>query len=263
MIDQDNLYNVYFKLRQFLPSINPMFIRSYNKEYILAYIIYNEDDINTLKIYYDAETKSFCTSVSNFKKGYDMTIIGDPFESVEKLFIEYNKLDGISIPELNYAVSHIILPANDFTDTHIRYNIRDYIINIDIIDNGNEFELTLSNDDYKSKSYRFISGYDVFNFIQFMLQYYIKMYFDKQNDMMLDLIMDLYTQFGYRKVFIMPNTDGKSNVSIRLITPYGDMYFTYNDGKILCEYYHELDGKRTYYDKTVDTCKEALDWAYC
>lgn len=47
MIDQDNLYNVYFKLRQFLPSINPMFIRSYNKEYILAYIIYNEDDINT------------------------------------------------------------------------------------------------------------------------------------------------------------------------------------------------------------------------
>lgn len=91
----------------------------------------------------------------------------------------------------------------------------------------------------------------------------MKMYFDKQNDMMLDLIMDLYTQFGYKKVFIMPNTDGKSNVSIRLITPYGDMYFTYNDGKILCEYYHELDGKRTYYDKTVDTCKEALDWAYC
>ena len=146
-----------------------MIIRSYNKEYILAYIIYNEDDINTLKIYYDAETKVFCTSVSNFKKGYDMTIIGDPFESVEKLFIEYNKLDGISIPELNYAVSHIILPANDFTDTHIRYNIRDYIINIDIVDNGNEFELTLSNDDYKSKSYRFISGYDVFNFIQFIV----------------------------------------------------------------------------------------------
>lgn len=88
MIDQDNLYNVYFKLRQFLPSINPMFIRSYNKEYILAYIIYNEDNINTLKIHYDAEAKSFCTSVSNFKKGYDMTIIGDPFESVEKLLIE-------------------------------------------------------------------------------------------------------------------------------------------------------------------------------
>lgn len=68
MINQDNLYNVYFKLRQFLPSINPMIIRSYNKEYILAYIIYNKDDINTLKIHYDQETKSFCTSVSNFKK---------------------------------------------------------------------------------------------------------------------------------------------------------------------------------------------------
>lgn len=261
MTENHTLYTLYAKLREFLPSISPMLIRNYDDEYILAHIIYNDDDINTLKILYDVETESFYTKVSNFKNGYHKTIIGDPFKSVEKLFVEYSRLDGLSIQALNYAVCRTINIYTSYTDTYIRYNIRDYIITIDIIDD--KFELTLSKGDYTSKVYSFTNGYEVYRFITYFVLQYVKMYFDESNDMMLDLILDLYIEFGYRNVFISPNEDMKSDTSIRLITPYGDMYFSYHEDRILCEYYHELDGKRTYYSKTVDTCKEALDYAYC
>lgn len=89
------------------------------------------------------------------------------------------------------------------------------------------------------------------------------MYFDDRNDMMLDLILDLYTEYGYRNIFIRDNDvedDNGEDVSIRLITPNGDMYFTYDDGKIYCEFYQELDSERIYHNNTLDTCDDVLDW---
>ena len=253
-----NLYIVYNDLRTFLPSTKPMVISQYDNTYILAHII-AEGSINVLKITQDDGL--FVIELSNFKTGYNRALVSkDPFKSVENLFIEINDLDSLYIESLNATVTQDLGKyTRDFTNDHIVYNIRGYIIDVKLIDES--FEVTLSKDEYHSKSYRFKTAYEVFRFLAYIITQYIQMYFDDQNDMMLDLILDLYVEFGYRNVFI--RDDERVDVSIRLITPHGNMYFTYDEGKIECEFYHELDGKRTYYDKTVDTCEEALDWAYC
>lgn len=252
-----NLYIVYNDLRTFLPGTKPMVINQYDNTYILAHII-TDDSINVLKITHDDE--SFYIEVSNFKTGYNRTLITrKPFKAIENLFIEINDLDGLSIESLNAAITQDLgRYTRDFTNDHIVYNIRGYIIDVKLIDES--FEVTLSKDEYHSKSYRFKNAYEVFRFLTYIIIQYIQMYFDDRNDMMLDLILDLYVEFGYRNVFI--RDDEREDVSIRLITPYGNMYFTYDESKIECEFYHELDDKRTYYSKTVDTCEEALDWAY-
>lgn len=252
-----NLYIVYNDLRTFLPSTKPMVISQYDNTYILAHII-TEGSINVLKI--TQEYGVFGIELSNFRTGYSRAIVTrDPFKSVENLFIEINDLDSLSIESLNASVSNDLGKfTRDFTNDHVVYNVRGYIIDVKLIDES--FEVTLSKDEYHSKSYRFKTAYEVFRFLTYIITQYIQMYFDERNDMMLDLILDLYVEFGYRNVFI--RDDDREDVSIRLITPHGNMYFTYDNGKIECEFYHELDGKRTHYDKTVDTCKEALDWAY-
>lgn len=252
-----NLYIVYNDLRTFLPSTKPMVISQYDNTYILAHII-TEGSINVLKI--TQEYGVFGIELSNFRTGYSRAIVTrDPFKSVENLFIEINDLDSLSIESLNASVSNDIGKfTRDITNDHVVYGIRDYIIDVKLIDES--FEVTLSKDEYHSKSYRFKTAYEVFRFLTYIITQYIQMYFDERNDMMLDLILDLYVEFGYRNVFI--RDDDREDVSIRLITPYGSRYFTYEDGKIFCEFYHELDDKRTYYSKTVDTCEEALDWAY-
>ena len=258
-MSEGNLYTVYHDLRNFLPGTSPMIVSQYDNTYILAHII-TEDSINVLKITY--EYGIFGIELSNFRTGYSRALVTrDPFKSVEDLFIEINDLDGLSIESLNAAVSNDLGKfTRDITNDHVVYGIRDYIIDVKLIDES--FEVTLSKSDYTSKPYRFETAYEVTRFLAFISLQYIKMYFDERNDMMLDLILDLYVEFGYRNVFIR-HDDNKEDVSIRLITPYGSRYFTYDDGKIFCEFYHELDGKRTHYSKTVDTCEEALDWAYC
>lgn len=257
-MSEGNLHIVYSDLRTFLPSTKPMIISQYDNTYILAHII-TDDSINVLKI--TQEYGIFGIELSNFRTGYSRALVTrEPFKSVENLFIEINDLDGLSIESLNAAVSNDLGKfTRDFTNDHIVYNIRGYVIDVKLIDES--FEVTLSKDEYHSKSYRFKNAYEVTRFLSFIITQYIQIYFDDRNDMMLDLILDLYVEFGYRNVFIR-HDDNREDVSIRLITPYGNMYFTYDDGKIFCEFYHELDDKRTYYSKTVDTCEEALDWAY-
>lgn len=258
-MSEGNLYTVYHDLRNFLPGTKPMVVNQYDNTYILAHII-TDDSINVLKITY--EYVIFGIELSNFRTGYSRAIVTrDPFKSVENLFIEINDLDGLSIESLNAVVSNDLGKfTRDITNDHVVYGIRDYIIDVKLIDES--FEVTLSKSDYTSKPYRFKTAYDVTRLLSFIITQYIQIYFDERNDMMLDLILDLYVEFGYRNVFIR-HDDNKEDVSIRLITPYGSRYFTYDDGKIFCEFYHELDGKRTHYSKTVDTCEEALDWAYC
>lgn len=255
-----NLYTVYNDLLTFLPGTKPMIVNLYDNTYILAHII-AEDSINVLKITHDDGL--FCIEVSNFKTGYNRALVTrDPFKSVENLFIEFNNLDSLSIESLNAVVTHDLGKfTRDFTNDHIVYNIRGYIIDVKLIDES--FEVTLSKFDYTSKPYRFSNAYEVFRFLVFIILQYIQMYFDDRNDMMLDLILDLYTEYGYKNIFIRDNDvedDNGEDISIRLITPNGDMYFTYDDGKIYCEFYQELDSERIYHNNTLDTCDDILDW---
>lgn len=256
-----NLYTVYNDLLTFLPSTKPMIVNQYDNTYILAHII-TEGSINVLKITQDDGL--YCIELSNFKTGYNRALVArDPFKSVENLFIEFNDLDSLSIESLNAVVTHDLGKfTRDFTNDHIVYDIRGYIIDVKLIDES--FEVTLSKFDYVSKPYRFSNAYEVFRFLVFIILQYIQMYFDDRNDMMLDLILDLYTEYGYKNVFIRDNniddSDDTGDVSIRLITPNGDMYFTYDDGKIYCEFYQELDSERIYHNNTLDTCDDVLDW---
>lgn len=255
-----NLYIVYNDLLTFLPGTKPMIVNQYDNTYILAHII-TEDSINVLKITHD--DGSFYIEVSNFKTGYTRTLITrKPFKAVENLFIEINDLDSLSIESLNAAVAQDLgRYTRDFTNDHIVYNIRGYVIDVKIIDES--FEVILSKSNYRSKSYRFKNAYEVFRFLAFIILQYIQMYFDDRNDMMLDLILDLYVEYGYKNIFIRDNdveNDNGEDVSIRLMTSNGDMYFTHNDGKIECEFYQELDYERIYHNNTLDTCDDALDW---
>ena len=255
-----NLYTVYNDLLTFLPGTKPMIINQYDNTYILAHII-TEDNIYVLKITHNDE--SFCIELSNFKTGYIHAFATkDPFKWVEDQFIEFNELDILSIEALNLSVTHDLGKfTRDFTNDHIVYNIRGYIIDVKLIDES--FEVTLSKSDYTSKPYKFSNAYEVFRFLVFIILQYIQMYFDDRNDMMLDLILDLYTEYGYKNIFIRDNDvedDNGEDISIRLITPDGDMYFTYDDGKIYCEFYQELDSERIYHNNTLDTCDDVLDW---
>lgn len=255
-----NLYTVYNDLLTFLPGTKPMIVNQYDNTYILAHII-AEGSINILKITQDDEL--FVIELSNFKTGYRHAFIAkDPFKWIEDQFIEFNELDILSIEALNLSVTHDLGKfTRDFTNDHIVYDIRGYIIDVKLIDDS--FEVTLSKFDYTSKPYRFGNAYEVFRFLTFIILQYIQMYFNDRNDMMLDLILDLYTEYGYKNIFIRDNDvedDNGEDVSIRLITPNGDMYFTYDDGKIYCEFYQELDSERIYHNNTLDTCDDVLDW---
>lgn len=255
-----NLYTVYNDLLTFLPGTKPIIVNQYDNTYILAHIIV-EDNIYVLKITLNDE--SFCIELSNFKTGYMHTFTTrDPFKWVEDLFIDLNELDILSIEALNLSVTHDLGKfTRDFTNDHIVYNIRGYIIDVKLIDES--FEVTLSKSDYTSKPYKFSNAYEVFRFLVLIILQYIQMYFDDRNDMMLDLILDLYSEYGYKNIFIRDNdveNDNGEDVSIRLITPNGDMYFTYDDGKIYCEFYQELDSERIYHNNTLDTCDDVLDW---
>jgi len=255
-----NLYTVYNDLLTFLPGTKPMIVNQYDNTYILAHII-TEGSIDVLKITQDDEL--FVIELSNFKTGYRHAFITkDPFKWVEDQFIEFNELDILSIEALNLSVTHDLGKfTRDFTNDHIVYDIIGYIIDVKLIDES--FEVTLSKFDYTSKPYKFKNSYEVFRFLAFIILQYIQMYFNDRNDMMLDLILDLYAEYGYKNIFIRDNdvdNDNGEDVSIRLITPNGDMYFTYDDGKIYCEFYQELDSERIYHNNTLDTCDDVLDW---
>lgn len=253
-----NLYYVYNDLLTFLPGIKPILINQYDNTYILAHII-TECSINVLKITRDDSL--FGIELSNFKTGYNRALVTkDPFKSVEDLFIEFNDLDGLSIESLNASVNRDLgRYTKDFTNDHIVYDIRGYVIDVKLVDES--FKVTLSKSDYTSKPYRFSNAYEVFRFLTFIILQYIQLYFDDRNDMMLDLILDLYSEYGYRNVFIRDNDDEDAeDVSIRLITYNGDMYFSYAYDKILCEFYQELAYERVYHNNLVDTCKDALKW---
>ena len=197
-----NLYTVYNDLLTFLPGTKPMIVNQYDNIYILAHII-AEDKINVLKITQDDGL--YCIELSNFKTGYNRALVArDPFKSVENLFIEFNNLDSLSIESLNLSVTHDLGKfTRDFTNDHIVYDIRGYVIDVKLIDES--FEVTLSKSDYISKPYRFSNAYEIFRFLTFIILQYIQMYFDDRNDMILDLILDLYTEYGYRNIFIRDN----------------------------------------------------------
>ena len=259
-MSEANLYNLYSDLRTFLDYTNPLIINNYDNEYLLLQII-SDTDINTLKVTSDED--SFCIALSNFKNGYSRALITrDPFKSIENLFIEFNDLDGLSTEALNAVIKRNIGKFTKFiNEEFIVYNIRSYVIDVRVIDES--FEVILSKFDYVSKPYRFSSAYEAFRFISFIITQYIYMYFDDQNDMLLDMILDLYVEHGYKNIFIRDNdaeNDNGEEACIKLITPNGDMYFTYNDGKIECEFYQELEYENVYHNDILDTCDDVLDW---
>ena len=257
-MNDGKLYNVYSDLLNFLPFIDPKIIRQYDREFLLFQIV-SDKDIHTLKIVHYKD--GFCVEISNFNKGYNRTIItSDVFKCVEDLFIEFNELDSLSIEALNASVNcNIDRYTENFTEDHIVYNIIGHIIDVKVIDNS--FEVVLTKFDYISKSYKFNNAYEVFRFISFIIIGYIIQYFNNRNDMMLDLILDLYMEYGYKNVFIRDNDDeDAADISIRLKTPNGDMYFSYDFGNILCEFYQELAYERVYHHNILETCDDVLDW---
>lgn len=222
----------------------------------------------TIQVIINEVTDLYDIMVSEFGFGIMQTMTTDDAKAcIEDIIAKYTNLDTLDLYILKDALKDrfyldktndtliVFLPTNHFGAS------------IKIIDGMFSVIIHGEKSTYKSKEYKFESGYEVYNFIANLRSIYLDEDFEGAEDL-ITLYADLLLEFGSNMLYIEKDEVSDCNINIEYFLAYSNPVklnfnkFDYYDDQIQCTIWEdEFSAKICDTNCVVKSPEAALEWA--
>lgn len=222
----------------------------------------------TIQVTINEVTDLYDIVISEFGFGIMQTMTTDDAKAcIEDIIAKYTNLDAVDLYILKDALKDrfyldktndtliVFLPTNHFGAS------------IKIIDGMFSVIIHGKKNNYKSKEYKFESGYDVYNFIANLRSIYLDEDYEGAEDL-ITLYADLLLEFGSRMLYIEKDELSDCNINIEYFLAYTNPLklnfnkFDYYDDQIQCTIWEdEFSAKVCDTNCVVKSPEAALEWA--
>lgn len=222
----------------------------------------------TIQVTINEVTDLYDIVVSEFGFGIMQTMTTDDARAcIEDIIAKYTNLDTVDLYILKDALKDrfyldktndtliVFLPTNHFGAS------------IKIIDGMFSVIIHGEKSTYKSKEYKFESGYEVYNFIANLRSIYLDEDYEGAEDL-ITLYADLLLEFGSNMLYIEKDEVSDCNINIEYFFEYSNPRklnfnkFDYYDDQIQCTIWEdEFSAKICDTNYVVKSPEDALEWA--
>ena len=222
----------------------------------------------TIQVTINEVTDLYDIMVSEFGFGIVQTMTTDNAKAcIEDIIAKYTNLDTVDLYILKDALKDrfyldktndtliVFLPTNHFGAS------------IKIIDGMFSVIIHGEKSTYKSKEYKFESGYEVYNFIANLRSIYLDEDYEGAEDL-ITLYADLLLEFGSNMLYIEKDEVSDCNINIEYFLAYSNPLklnfnkFDYYDYQIQCTIWEdEFSAKICDTNCVVKSPEDALEWA--
>lgn len=222
----------------------------------------------TIQVTINEVTDLYDIVVSEFGFGIVQTMTTDNAKAcIEDIIAKYTNLDTVDLYILKDALNDrfyldktndtliVFLPTNHFGAS------------IKIIDGMFSVIIHGEKSTYKSKEYKFESGYEVYNFIANLRSIYLDEDFEGAEDL-ITLYADLLLEFGSNMLYIEKDELSDCNINIEYFLALSNPLklnfnkFDYYDDQIQCTIWEdEFSAKICDTNRVVKSPEDALEWA--
>lgn len=222
----------------------------------------------TIQVTINEVTDLYDIIVSEFGFGIMQTITTDDAKAcIEDIIAKYTNLDTVDLYILKDALKDrfyldksndtliVFLPTNHFGAS------------IKIIDGMFSVIIHGEKSTYKSKEYKFESGYDVYNFIANLRSIYLDEDYEGAEDL-ITLYADLLLEFECSRLYIEKDELSDCNINIEYYIDYASPVklnfnkFDYYDDQIQCTIWEdEFSAKICDTNRVVKSPEDAVKWA--
>jgi hypothetical protein len=222
----------------------------------------------TIQVTINEVTDLYDIVISEFGFGIMQTITTDDAKAcIEDIIAKYTNLDTLDLYILKDALKDrfyldktndtliVFLPTNHFGAS------------IKIIDGMFSVIIHGEKSTYKSKEYKFESGYEVYNFIANLRSIYLDEDYEGAEDL-ITLYADLLLEFGSNMLYIEKDELSDCNINIEYFLAYSNPLklnfnkFDYYDNQIQCTIWEdEFSAKICGNNCVVKSPEDALEWA--
>ena len=222
----------------------------------------------TIQVTINEVTDLYDIAVSEFGFGIMQTMTTDDAKAcIEDIIAKYTNLDTVDLYILKDTLKDrfyldktndtliVFLPTNHFGAS------------IKIIDGMFSVIIHGEKSTYKSKEYKFESGYEVYNFIANLCSIYLDEDYEGAEDL-ITLYADLLLEFGSPMLYIEKDEVSDCNINIEYFLAYSNPLklnfnkFDYYDDQIQCTIWEdEFSAKICGNNCVVKSPEDALEWA--
>ena len=222
----------------------------------------------TIQVTVNEMTDLYDISVSEFGFGIMQTITTDDAKAcIEDILAKYTNLDTLDLYilkdvlkdrfylEMADGIIIVFLPTDHF------------YASIRIIDGKFSVIIHGKNSTYKSKEYKFESGYDLYNFVANLRSIYLDEEFEGAEDL-ISLYADLYLELGSSRLYIEKDELSDCNINIEYFLKTSEPAklnfnkFDYGDDQIQCVIWEdEYNVKDCDRNCVVKSPEDAVRWA--
>lgn len=223
----------------------------------------------TIQVTINELTDLYDIFISEFGFGIVQTMTTDNAKaSVEDIVAKYTNLDTVDLKILYNVLKDTKLYVDMIDDTMIAFLPTEHFgASIKIIDGMFSVIIHGEKSIYKSKEYRFESGYEVYNFIANLRSIYLDEDYEGAEDL-ITLYADLLLEFGSNMLYIEKDEVSDCNINIEYYFKYLNPVklnfnkFDYNDDNIQCTIWEdEFSAKICDTNCVVKSPEDALKWA--
>ena len=222
----------------------------------------------TIQVTINELTDLYDIMISEFGFGIMQTITTDDAKScIEDIIAKYTNLDTVDLYILKDALKDrfYLDKTNDILIVFLPTN--HFGASIKIIDGMFSVIIHGEKSTYKSKEYKFESGYEVYNFIANLRSIYLDEDYEGAEDL-ITLYADLLLEFGSNMLYIEKDEVSDCNINIEYFLAYSNPLklnfnkFDYYDNQIQCTIWEdEFSAKICDTNRVVKSPEDALKWA--
>lgn len=222
----------------------------------------------TIQVTINEVTDLYDIVVSEFGFGIMQTMTTDDAKAcIEDIIAKYTNLDTVDLYILKDALKDRFY-LDKTTDTLIVFLPTNHFgASIKIIDGIFSVIIHGEKSTYKSKEYKFESGYEVYNFIANLRSIYLDEDYEGAEDL-ITLYADLLLEFGSNMLYIEKDELSDCNINIEYFFEYSNPRklnfnkFDYYDNQIQCVIWEdEYNVKNCTSNRVVKSPEDALKWA--
>lgn len=223
----------------------------------------------TIQVTINEVTDLYDIMVSEFGFGIVQTMTTDNAKAcVEDIVAKYTNLDTVDLKILYNVLKDTKLYVDMIDDTMIAFLPTEHFgASIRIIDDKFSVIIHGKKNDYKSKEYRFESGYELYDFISNLRSIYLDEDYEGAEDL-ITLYADLLLEFGSPMLYIEKDEVSDCNINIEYYFKYLNPVklnfnkFDYYDNQIQCTIWEdEFSAKICDTNCVVKSPEAALEWA--
>lgn len=222
----------------------------------------------TIQVTINEVTDLYDIVVSEFGFGIMQTMTTDDAKAcIEDIIAKYTNLDTVDLYILKDALKDrfYLDKSNDILIVFLPTN--HFGASIKIIDGMFSVIIHGEKSTYKSKEYKFESGYEVYNFIANLRSIYLDEDYEGAEDL-ITLYADLLLEFGSNMLYIEKDEVSDCNINIEYFLAYSNPLklnfnkFDYYDNQIQCTIWEdEFSAKICDTNCVVKSPEDALEWA--